>query len=76
MSLEKMVSRYGNILKKSFVSRLEALGKDKTTPIKEDVFASPKTLESLGKSKFITPDKYDPSKIDTTSAPSVKIVTP
>ena len=76
MSLENMVSRYGNILKKSFTSKLEAMGKNKTTVNQEDVFASPKTLEALGKVKFTAPDRYDPSKIDTTSAPSVKIVTP
>jgi len=75
MSLENMVSRYGNILKKSFVSRLESLGKGKTTPYKEDVFANP-NLEKQGKNKFRTPDRYDPSKIDTSSAPSVKIITP
>ena len=62
MALENMVSQYGNILKKSFVSKLEAMGKDKTTPFKEDVFASPQTLEALGKGKFTTPDKYDPNK--------------
>lgn len=71
-----MVSRYGNILKKSFVSKLESIGKNKTTVNQEDVFASPKTLELLGKGKFVAPDRYDPSKIDTTSAPAVKIITP
>ena len=62
MALEKMVSQYGNIVKKSFTSKLEAMGKDKTTVNAEDVFASPQTLEALGKSKFTTPDKYDPNK--------------
>jgi hypothetical protein len=62
MALENMVSQYGNILKKSFVSKLESMGKGKTTPFKEDVFASPQTLEALGKTKFTTPDKYDPNK--------------
>lgn len=62
MALENMVSKFGNILKKSFTSKLEAMGKDKTTPTKEDVFASPQTLEALGKSKFTAPDKYDPNK--------------
>lgn len=62
MALEDMVSRYGNIVKKGFTSQLEKLGKDKTTPFKEDVFASPQTLEQLGKTKFTTPDKYDPNK--------------
>ncbi len=62
MALENMVSQYGNIVKKGFVSQLEKLGKDKTKPVAEDVFASPNTLEQLGKSKFTTPDKYDPNK--------------
>jgi hypothetical protein len=61
MALEKMVSQFGNILKKSFTSKLEAMGKDKTTPFKEDVFANP-NLEVQGKTKFTTPDKYDPNK--------------
>lgn len=61
MALEKMVSQFGNIVKKSFVSKLEAMGKDKTTPFKEDVFANP-GLEQQGKDKFQTPDKYDPNK--------------
>jgi len=61
MALEKMVSQFGNILKKSFTSKLEAMGKDKTTPYKEDVFANP-NLETQGKSKFTQPDKYDPNK--------------
>ena len=48
MALEKMVSQFGNILKKSFTSKLESMGKDKTTPTKEDVFANP-NLEQQGK---------------------------
>ena len=62
MSLENMVSKYGNIIKKGFTSKLEAMGKGKTTVNQEDVFASPNTLEQLGKGKFTTPDKYDPNK--------------
>lgn len=61
MALEKMVSQFGNILKKSFTSKLEAMGKGKTTPFKEDVFANP-NLEAQGKTKFTQPDKYDPNK--------------
>jgi len=61
MALDKMVSQFGNIVKKSFVSQLEKLGKDKTTPFKEDIFANP-SLETLGKDKTKTPDKYDPNK--------------
>jgi len=61
MALEKMVSKFGNILKKSFTSKLEAMGKTKTTPYKEDVFANP-SLETQGKTKFTQPDKYDPNK--------------
>ena len=62
MALERLVSKYGNIVKKSFASKLEAMGKGKTTVNQEDVFASPNTLEQLGKGKFTTPDKYDPNK--------------
>lgn len=62
MALITRVSKYGNIIKKSFVSKLEAMGKGKTTVKQEDVFASPQTLEALGKGKFTTPDKYDPNK--------------
>ena len=58
MSLENMVSKYGNIIKKGFTSQLEKMGKDKTTPAKEDVYARPKTLEALGKTKT-TPNKED-----------------
>lgn len=58
MGLVDMVSQYGNIVKKGFVSQLEKLGKDKTTVVSEDVFASPKTLEQLGKDRFRTPEKY------------------
>jgi hypothetical protein len=61
MSLITRVSKYGNIVKKSFVSKLEGMGKDKTTPYKEDIFANP-NLETQGKSKFVQPDKYDPNK--------------
>lgn len=62
MALENMVSQFGNIIKKSFTSKLEAMGKDKTTPFKEDVFASPQTLEALGKDKFVAPGKYEVNK--------------
>ena len=62
MALERLVSKYGNIVKKSFTSKLEAMGKDKTTPFKEDFYASPQTLEALGKEKFTAPDRYDPNK--------------
>lgn len=61
MALEKMTSALGNVLKKGFTPQLEKLGKDKTEPFKEDVFANP-SLETLGKDKFQAPDRYDPNK--------------
>lgn len=77
MSLEKMSSKYGNIIKKGFVSHLEAMGKDKTTPAKEDVYASPKTLEQLGKTKT-TPYKEDvfASPVKLEQLGKTKFVTP
>lgn len=61
MALVDKVSALGNIIKRGFVSKLEMMGKTKTTPQQEDVFANP-SLETLGKGKFTTPTKYDPNK--------------
>ena len=77
MSLENMQSKYGNIVKKGFKSQLEAMGKDKTTPAKEDVYASPNTLEALGKSKT-TVNKEDvfASPVKLEQLGKTKFVTP
>lgn len=61
MALVDKVSALGNIIKRGFVSKLEMMGKTKTTPLGEDAFANP-SLETRGKGKFTQPDKYNPNK--------------
>lgn len=61
MALVDKVSALGNIIKRGFVSKLEMMGRGKTTPLGEDAFANP-SLETRGKGKFSQPTKYDPNK--------------